>query len=77
MKLIELYKLKLSVRKIKIDVIILEYVNSLTFGAVDESMRSKAIKRVTARVVMKSSLKLCPNLRHTEFKNETKSSSQT
>ena len=57
MKLIELYKLKLSVRKIKIDVI-LEYVNSLTFGAVDESMRLKAIKRVTDKVVMKSSLKL-------------------
>ena len=59
MKLIELYKLKLSVRKIKIDVILeYIYVNSLTFGADDESMHSKAIKRVTARAVMKSSLKL-------------------
>ena len=27
----------------------MEYVNSLTFGAVDESMRLKVIKRVTDR----------------------------
>ena len=56
MKLIELYKLKLSVGKIKIDVI-LEYVNItyfiFHFGAVDESMRSIAIKRVTATTVVK------------------------